>query len=1670
MKTKFEKDDVSSFRKFVREKRFNQPQYDEHIKALLSRLGNTEEPPIELVLAKSEQKDNSKPLDSVGVGKTDFTYYAASYYRNSDLKINALAFPDIFDQVGRGQNFYNSIFVPEVLRLTRKTSDRLMDFVYLLGTALKSFSARSLLLLRVNILLTVTLLAFIIGAVSIDDIFKHQSELIALVSQTATPIVLILLVVGWFFIVLDKIKKDESLLLEWKENSAHDLRRTLQIESTNIAPAELAKRLGKNTTIIILDDASQIDAQSLINLIELATLSKNTSQKSKTKIGLVLICDTTHDETLVDSDHRSVHELVSEFRCRRNNWLCFDLFPPSIEEVEWYLWGFYHDERPWSIVKQLIAAQPAIQVNSGFLMQFLYDETTVLENKKGSLKTADTNEVLRDYESFSAQYELHAERILSKIPNDSIASCKELLKYILAFDSPIKNIEIINMLMEDNGFPNTRHLVDLLSDSQLIKVINGDYVFVKPSERNTLLLNWSEWKENSATYFSQVFKKIHDYSSHRKLIDNPLLAKKCLSSDLIVDTLWREADALWFYGGNADIRTAIEYYGLETGALAKWYQLFSNDIKNENVSNENFSWHVKAKNSPYRYKTNRSVRSESFIGDLIQSAASLYFSAGEYDKSFYILNELWGEIRRTCWNSSEIADKIKSKIREADTKIQVQLSEYLITGPIAKKNWDLARNLIKTLGKENSSLEIGYLEETILWRLNYFQNYGAGNLPSSLSLIRQSKLEKLNKHKNVKSIISDLISSQINLSHIHDCIRFALRMNEGNIEISEPLETIKSTLLESEKNITLLKKQVEKSLQSPYPLIDSSFYPIADAEAQILIHKGLCYYYYGKAVFYEYLLKTRSSKSRFDIPELGKSIREGYELCQTIWNIYDPSKIDLSCYPDVLAAKKSVSDLYSKFLNSENPKRRELQEISQNINDALKKFVREFEKNYFSEALRLLKLASDLSSIRLQRYDETQADYYQTMILIELIIIDQQLEVKNYYLEWFADLTRRVEVGSKYYICGYAIDSLRYHIRIAEVIGERGFESAYLQYEIGRTICDRLGDCLPSIVKGQIVSHQLNLVGNMGAFVPPDQIFSLANQALGILNTYVGEGITKDDLEYHKASIRWWIAEACARLATTDSENLNQYFETARQNINWIDRQSKDNPTIKRVYIPKIKQVQSQFYSMQGDNKQAVVALREALDEFDDNLSEQIQTLEMIVSVGWQDLHRNHHNKDKKEIESYWGNLLNFRTKLMRARNTIEQEHRQDMLYYKTAEGAVTFAHTVLFTNIREDSELANSALDLWLFGIKGFLAWGLAGRATIQLKALKALSSETMSIQIPVEFNDLVRQCVTSWDPRRELTDKLEVEKALSVLVGKNINIQDILTPASSGDKITAINQAQILLSRPTPDTDNAYLILRNMLEVVDINNPVSEDVDLVRLLIACSKKENFESAKEYNQLFANLTDSLASKVYLEIADAFSDSPEIRDRYLHMAAIINSNKFSDEANREIFQTLNKEGIRKPDLTKDNLEKTNYVRLIELAVEEYDITEAYNLLFLFENELRRLIAYQFNQRNGWWKKGIPSDIYERVARENGEHIKGVELLNSITLGDLFRIVLFGDNWDQIFSAIFLSPKLVEARQSLILSVRNRIAHTDRNLSMDSIREYVGTTKNMIKQIQPHLPK
>jgi len=71
---------------------------------------------------------------------------------------------------------------------------------------------------------------------------------------------------------------------------------------------------------------------------------------------------------------------------------------------------------------------------------------------------------------------------------------------------------------------------------------------------------------------------------------------------------------------------------------------------------------------------------------------------------------------------------------------------------------------------------------------------------------------------------------------------------------------------------------------------------------------------------------------------------------------------------------------------------------------------------------------------------------------------------------------------------------------------------------------------------------------------------------------------------------------------------------------------------------------------------------------------------------------------------------------------------------------------------------------------------------------------------------------------------------------------------------------------------------------------------------------------------------------------------------------------------------------------------------------------------------------------------------------------------------LFKIIKFGDNWEQIFKTIFLSVSNVESREGIILPFRNKLAHTNPDITQNELKEFVAVTKSIISRIQPYLPE
>lgn len=1652
MKTIYEKDDVSQFRKYVREKRFQKPIYEEKLQLLLKRLENLEEPPILLVTTRGRKSTSGEPDDAVGIGKTDFCYFATNFFRQTNPKIKVLSFPDVADEVERGTTFYSSVFIPEVLRLTRTYSDKFLYVLNLIKTFLLSILKRFFLLVRVNVLLAVALFAFVFATVSLDFIYEHKNELTEVLSKISIPVILVAIVL-WGIYVWDRVEKEYST--QWRDSAFKNLLMIDKVENIYISPEQVAARFNsRDKIVIIVDDANRIDTESLSRLIAVApNYQAKEKMRSFPRIALVLLSDELK-ETQNNQQISTMH--LSDFRRRLNHWLNIDIYPPTIDEIEWLLGGIYRDKNAWNLVAQLIDSIPEINQNIGLLLQFLYDETKILEDEHKTLDDINLEQFLNDYQTFINDYDLQAERILGRIPDESRELAKEFIKYILAFESPLPNIEKIHSLMEMGRFQNIKSTAEILIQKKLIKIHDGSYIFYSLAERNILLLSWSEWRNSASSFYSKVFDFLHESSAAR---DNPLLAKRCEPSSLVVDVLWREGDALWFFGGNADVHTALSYYGLEMGALGKWVRVFESDIQKNAISKENYLWHVRAKNSPFRYKsTSRSPRSESFIGDLFQISAALYFVAGDYEKSFYILGDLWNKVRNTYWNMSDLDERVNKKMLDAENKIKIQLSFYLLSGPSNKENISKAKELLTLVSKTNISPQDKLLVNLLLWRTDYFANYAIGNLLSGLWLVRTPEITPtIPELSQNKSALGNLFVIPIRVSHLLDYLNWVDNHPDKRINTNLILDEIKVLLGEFEKNIRIFENSVNESLKSPYPLMRGASYPLPDADITILILKGWLQYYKAQVLFLGFAPKLENRKMPFKLDELGGSIRHFYDVGM---GILEHNKSENISTAHLTELKNQCQTLYGQYSYSDKPKRDEIQKIYQEIEKIANEILFESRTVRLSGASDWFRLASNVSSMRLVTYDEVLAIYSW------LSVGSRNAHSTNTPI---TELLERAQVISSKHIQGNGLDSLAFYIRVAQMFNVFYFEYAYSYFDQARIICDSLADCLPSIVKGRIIGLQLDLLGNVGEFKPPDEIIYLANQALEVYNNYSGEAISQEDLEILKGGTRWWIAEACARLAGKHQNNIENYYKTAKQHFNWIERQSRDNPTLQKRYLPKNKQVDADFLILQKRYRDAISSLKTVLPEFEHNLFEQIQTLHSIVSA-YQDLIISLGGRANKEItEGFLGSIHDLRTKLIQSRNLYQSTNRIDLLYRNSSQACILYGQIIWQTNLREQEQFAKEAIDLWIYGIKGLINWRLAGRAVIELVNFKNILGQVPSFFLPTEFDELVKRCIDEWDPRRELTDRIKVQKALRDLVGEKIEVKAVLSETT--DKSDLISRCHMLLARPNPDLSNIYDTLKNVLDQIQVDDPTSEDIDLVRLLIECSSQEkDYEKIKDIQNLFKELSLTYAGKVYLDIARAFSTSPDIQERYLRMATSTGQNKFSAEASRLISQLVNKTGVRKSDFTKDESEKINYARLMNLSDSEYDVSEAFNLLFLFENELRRLIACQFDKRDGWWKKGIPSDMYERVSKESKERLKGVELLKMLTLGDLFKIIKFGDNWEQIFKTLFLSLNNVESREGIILPFRNKLAHTNPDITQNELKEFVAVAKSMISRMQPYLPE
>jgi hypothetical protein len=132
------------------------------------------------------------------------------------------------------------------------------------------------------------------------------------------------------------------------------------------------------------------------------------------------------------------------------------------------------------------------------------------------------------------------------------------------------------------------------------------------------------------------------------------------------------------------------------------------------------------------------------------------------------------------------------------------------------------------------------------------------------------------------------------------------------------------------------------------------------------------------------------------------------------------------------------------------------------------------------------------------------------------------------------------------------------------------------------------------------------------------------------------------------------------------------------------------------------------------------------------------------------------------------------------------------------------------------------------------------------------------------------------------------------------------------------------------------------------------------------------------------------------------------------------------------------------------------------------MVDAYDILIALEMRMRELIERKLSAHrgNGWWRQSVPPQVrtdcqQRKLERETLDSLSHPPIAYSY-IGDLKDIIVRGDNWEQVFKAVFGNKTRLEAMFMLLEPVRKDIAHS-RQSSDDEYQEFV-VAANWIQRV------
>jgi len=1682
MRTIYERDDVSKFRQFVRNSRFQTPEWKSNIKNFCERLVQDKYPAVAVISTKENRSKNANTIDSIGAGKTDFVYHALEFLRGKGMVV--LAFPDIKEALSGGKNFYRELFIPEISRLTDSPFHRFISKAFIYVTEyIWSFIRIIFIFIRTSVFLFVSLLLFLSagGFGAIKFIIEKNPSLVPFVPLI--PAIVTLVLVIWVIYVMDKIRNDEKRWAEFKSLAPrYRIERRLIGISTRTSFDDLYKKMSKwkKDIVIIIDDAEFLDNESFNSLKKLEIMNRNNQggkfilarkeRRKKYRLGLILLFDDLVDPSLEMGNTMDEFVKITQLGLLQDNWLNYSLLAPKEYEVRLLLWGRYDSPKCDEYVDLICRRVPDTLDNTGFLLQYFYELAKIIEESDRDFDLLERDELLEWFNEFLAGYTSRAELYLNLITSHDFAySGKEFLKILLSFGVEKAEVPVVKYVLETLGIDNCDEIAQYLISLGIVEYVRNQkhyFAFSSSSTRNVLNLTWNDWRQSSTDYISIVFHALHDVaaSSIKERQNIGELAKFCGPSTLVVDTLWREGNAAWLFGGNADTDVALSYYGLGRGALGKWYRLFDEAKNERTVDDTLFYWNPEAKNSQYKYikrsvvRTSKSPR-KSFVGNLIKINLQINFLNGNISNMKWIMYEFWPEVLLTALSSSNVSSQTKNMMRSIDEEMRMLFASQLFFGSRDAEDFSLSKSITRNILDETENASIRTQSQFLQSKFRYFAEYGIGNLLPPIALIKSPEISAFsNDQSSIKrySFFDALEIYAINVNHKYEYFRYLTSEKRSSLlDIENVIEEV----------LSLLKNWYEYlDLSDAFDIKFVDRKRGEELETLLLISQGNLYYNVAR-LFTRLPQKIETKKSSRTATKIESRIIRYYEFSKELHSIERQFR-ETANNSELEDLYSTVEDIYNEYFSSS---RKSNYAFEQKIKEGVSLLTDGLAMSFADDSLRYYEYARNIATLRKIKPYQNSIEYLLLRIILFAHSIQSDVLETDY--SWHKEIINENESKSKPFL-GFSLDAIVTHIFLAH---QRGItELAYSAQEFGKAIENIriVENHVPSICVGELINRQLREIGNTSEVYDPDEILELARRALSTFIDIQASDI-KDYIDVGKAHIRWWIAEAYARLASKNSEQIDEYWKLARDQLNWIRRHSQDSSEIKDYYLPKVKQTEGRFYSIRGNLSQATSHLKGALEEFqkEDNWFECIQTLLSLIPIERKLLQekdssgREITNDEKIRFSQLFGKLD---TLFERGRKEIEQgSHAHVHLYLlKTAD--------FLASNLSpEHNEMSLKLIDYWNFSIDGYKKFSLHGMAAIVASKMKL-----SGVELPNDFESVCHELFFRWDPRYEKTNRFIVEQAFKSLTGAVSTSRK--TDEIKNSKTQAILDTQRLLARDHTDVDECLSILSHEVDKIDDNNPQDVDLILLRWLWRCyAQKGDLNQGDVIRSREEHISGILSSKNCLDLALSFEDHPQIHERFLTLAASVvggTHNPYAEKAARMLDKLYGKIPPIREDVIRTEGEHLTFDRLMNLSLQQYDQETSYSLAFVLETEMRRLIAHVLGEHDrDWWKNLIPPDVktyaekgYRKQVTTRGK-ASGHEYLEYINLGDLFKIILQRTNWRECFEVVFKSKEYVNSKANTILNKRHDIMHS-RKLHDDDLYEFVTVTRNFIRVMEPFLPK